>query len=227
MSGYKAFIASVMVALMLCIIPHKAVAQDIDLLDVSADDFVSGESMTADESQITGVGNMDATFGQSANTGTYAASGTTGTMTKEEAKETLDRLIKEARSGEPGSVEKYRELVLAMEVLSPESNARDITRFLRRVYYSDDQLQFAGVTAGEGEPTISPELAAYENKIYGLKKWQLLDKGDGSGKKFDFGHSLVGLDAYSWNPRCWWKSPGISLYLPWRLWFSGIYLVWC
>ena len=205
MGNFKSLLMLLGFSAFLCCFPKALVANEIILFDIPAEstaDIPAGE-MNGDSS---GTVNSDSNGSHSNSTlivgQSLSSSGFTSSeeMTKEEAKALIEELLNEARNGVPGTLEKYHALIKAMEVLSPQSNARDITRFLRRVYYSDSQLSFAGATMGEGEPNISPELAAFGNKIYVLKKWQVIPEGNGSSDKFDFGHSLVGLDAYSWSP---------------------------
>lgn len=115
---------------------------------------------------------------------------------QQDAQQVLDTLLAQAATRE-GTMAEWQALIRAMEVLSPQSSTRDITRLLRRQFYGDNLFEFAGVKVAEGEPNLSPELKRYEWKLSALKKWQEVDA---RGGRLDFGHALVALDAYAWQP---------------------------
>lgn len=99
------------------------------------------------------------------------------------------------------SVANYSRLVKLLEtsVTNPGDNAadvrRDVTRALRRAYYSDAALQF-GVTVGEYEPKaqVTAAVGTFANLLRGGSGWQEIPSFD--GKKVDVAHALVAADAY-------------------------------
>lgn len=190
---------------MLFVLPPSLQANSIELFNETPDSASdnSNDGFLNEEGSADGLFSSDSIQSLTSKEGynTYSSgSDRTEEMTMEEAEIVVDKLLTEAQSGVPGTLDKYNELIAAMEVLSPESSAADITRLLRRQYYGDEMLQFAGQSPAEGEPRISPELRAFENRLHVLKNWQVISKSDGTNDKFDFGHSLVGLDAYAWQP---------------------------
>ena len=185
---------------LLLVFPYTVCAQSgVDLLDQEENNAVNGSGDNVGPGVTANTDNpADSLFTD----GTVNSVGTSSgnTMSKEEAKKRIEELLEEARSGKPGSIEKYNELIKAMEVISPQSSAKDIARFLRRIYYTDEMLTFTGITVAKGEPNISPELKAMEYRFYSLKKWQAIPDKEGGKETIDFAHALVGFDAYAWQP---------------------------
>lgn len=116
--------------------------------------------------------------------------------TPQDAQMVIDQLLAEAGKRD-GKMSDWAALTRAMEVLSPQSSTRDITRYLRRIFYGDNLFEFIGITLKEGEPNVSADLKRYEWKLGPLKRWQEVES---RGGKTDFGHALVALDAYAWQP---------------------------
>ena len=173
----------------------------VDLLDQEEDKAVGGSGGNVGPGETPNVNNpADDIYDIGDGVLRSSANDPSTFMSKEEALQKVEELLEEARSGKPGSIDKYNELIRAMEVVSPQSSAKDIARFLRRVYYSDSQLTFSGITVAKGEPNIAPELKNMEYKFVALKKWQVVPDKEGGTDKSDFGHALVGFDAYAWQP---------------------------
>lgn len=185
--------------IMLLLLPPSLPANSIELFDEpagSASDNTSEQdtAYSDNNSDSAELPTLDGTYNL------YEAGTATEAMSKEEAAIVVDKLLTEAQSGVPGTLDKYTELITAMEVLSPESSAADISRLLRRQYYGDHLLEFMGQSLAEGDPQISPELKVFQNRLHVLRNWQVISKSDGTDETFDFGHSLVGLDAYASQP---------------------------
>lgn len=116
-------------------------------------------------------------------------------QSKEDAQALMDQLLKDAKT-RPGTMADWQALIRAMEVLSPQSSTKDIARFLRRQFYDDSLLYLVGIAPADGEPNISPELRRMQDKLSVLRSWQEVQGKQG---KLDFAHSLVAIDAYSWQ----------------------------
>ncbi len=96
----------------------------------------------------------------------------------------------------PPTLSGYSAVVKALERCSPSSGAPDLARALRRLYYSDEQLEVLGVRVAEGEPVVSEEARKWLWRLYPvLKRWK--DVRDGEGRLMDVSHALVALDVYS------------------------------
>lgn len=87
--------------------------------------------------------------------------------------------------------ENHGRMLQMMEAIDPNATPKDLSRALRREFYSDDQLQFVGATMGSGEPKLNDSLKRiFEDRQLG---WQEITGPD--GKKLDIAHSMVALDA--------------------------------
>lgn len=115
--------------------------------------------------------------------------------TPEQARSVLGALVPGA-TAENGSVEKYRAVTKSLEVLSPQSSAADVSRFLRREYYSDEMLDLGGYKISTREPVLSAEVA--KMNLSPLRAWQEVPGRD--GQKLDIAHTFVAVDAYASEP---------------------------